>query len=134
MRHCTLLIALAATLAGPVHAAELKYKQRLLGELAKQVPQLLKQFDARSGHFGGGIWICNDQNLMYPLAVAYATPGPGNRYYRDRQLLEVVMKAGDELIADMDGRGQWMFRKKDGSTWGMIRMCRSSRVGSAVSP
>jgi len=60
---------------------------------------------------------------MYPLAVAYATRDHGNRYYQDRGLLEVIMKAGDALIADMDGRGQWMFRKKDGSTWGMTRKC-----------
>ena len=32
------------------------------------------------------------------------------------------MKAGDALIDDMDAQGQWVFRKKDGSTWGMISM------------
>jgi hypothetical protein len=123
MRCYTLLIVLAAAVAGSAQSAELKYKQRLLAELAKQVPAILKQNDAQTGRFGRGIWICDDQNLMYPLAVAYATPGSGNRYYHDRAVLEVLMKAGDALIADMDDRGQWMFRKKDGSTWGMTRKC-----------
>jgi hypothetical protein len=123
MRYCTLAVALVAAVVGPAQSAELKYKQRLLPELVKQVPQLLKQYDARTGHFGSGIWISTDQNLMYPLAAAYATSGSGNRYYHDRALLEVVMKAGDALAADADAKGQWLFRKKDGSTWGMTRMC-----------
>ena len=88
MRYCTLLVALAAAVARPAQAAELKYKQRLLADLVKQVPQLLKQYDAQSGRFGRGIWVCDNQNLMYPLAAAYATPGPGNRYRTIPRLLK----------------------------------------------
>ena len=47
---------------------------------------------------------------------------PINRYYRDPKLLDVIVKAGDSLIENMDGKGQWIFFKKDGSTWGRIWM------------
>lgn len=103
------------------HAAEeLTYKRQLLDVLVRQVPELLETYDAQTGHFGRGIWICTDQNLMYPLAVAYAYKGGGNPYYKDKKLLEVIIKAGDALIEDADEDGKWEFRKKDGSTWGKI--------------
>jgi len=115
--------ALAAIIVARAAAAEeLTYKDRLPGVLEKRVPGILKTFDPGTGRFGSGIWICGDQEQMYPLAVAYARSVPGSRYHQDARLLEVIMKAGDALIADMDERGQWMFRKKDGSTWGKIWM------------
>jgi hypothetical protein len=116
---CLSLIAVAVPSAG---AADLAFKQRLLKDLVAQVPGVLKSFDPKTGRFGRGIWICGDQQAMYPLAAAYASSGPGNRYYKDARLLETIIKAGDALIDDMNDQGQWMFRKKDGSTWGMIRM------------
>ncbi len=116
----TALVALL--IAFSAHAAELKYKDRLLGELVKKVPGILKTFDPKTGRFGSGIWICQDQHPMYPLAVAYASPGDGNRYHKDPKLLEVIIKAGDPLIENMDEQGRWIFEKKDGSTWGMIWM------------
>ncbi len=119
---CALLASLAIHTA---HAEELRFKQRLLDDLVQQVPDILKTYDATTGRFGRGIWICNDQQAMWPLAVAYATRAAGdsaNRYYHDPKLLEVIVKAGDALIADMNPKGQWVFRKKDGSTWGDIHM------------
>lgn len=113
---------LAASVRGRAEGAELKYKERLLTELVRHVPQLLKSYDSKTGSLGTGLWTCSDQNLMYPCAVAYATPGAGNRYYKSRELLEVIVKAGDCLIANANAKGQWMFTKKDGSTWGMIWM------------
>jgi hypothetical protein len=101
---------------------ELKYKYRLVNVLVKSVPELLATYDAGTGRFGKGIWICTDQNRMYPLAVAYAYSSPNNPYHKDSKLLDVIMKAGDALIDDADERGQWVFRKKDGSTWGSIWM------------
>ena len=99
---------------------ELSYKKQALEALVKQVPKLLAAYDAETGHFGRGIWISTDQNRMYPLAVAYAYKGEGNRYYKDKDLLKVIIKAGDALIEDADENGKWEFRKKDGSTWGKI--------------
>lgn len=114
----TLTLALSQSAA----AAELKFKERALTDLVKQVPRILKTYDPKSGRFGSGIWICNDQQVMYPLAAAYATAGAGNPYHKDAKLLDVIMTAGDALIQDMNANGQWMFRKKDGSTWGYIHM------------
>lgn len=102
--------------------AELKYKDRLLEELVADVPGILKSFDQETGRFGSGIWICRDQHPMYPLAVAYTAKAEGNRYYQDPELLKVIVKSGDPLLENMDERGQWVFAKKDGSTWGKIWM------------
>ncbi len=66
------LIAIVATLvAAPAGAADLTFKKSLVGNLIKQVPAILKTYHAESGRFGSGIFICSDQNVMYPLAVAY---------------------------------------------------------------
>ena len=123
---CTALIALALLAIlpdqAPLAAAGLEYKDRLLAELAARVPAILKTYDPATGRFGSGIFICGDQHPMYPLAVAYSTKAQGNRYYKDPKLLAVIAGAGDALIADADQRGQWVFRKKDGSTWGKIWM------------
>ena len=118
-----LLTAVAGLLLfASADAADLVYKERLLGELVKQVPGILKTFNPETGTFGSGIWICRDQHAMYPLAVAYASEGKNNPYYHDPKLLEVIAKSADPLIENMNDQGQWVFRKKDGSTWGNIWM------------
>ena len=117
------LIVIPALLATvPAEAAELKFRDEIVPVLVRRVPEILKSYDSETGHFGHGIWLCTDQNHIYPLAAAYAYEAPGNTYYRDKDLLEVIMKAGDALIDDMDEMGRWEFRKKDGSTWGMTLM------------
>lgn len=105
-----------------VRAEQLEFKERALADLVKQVPGILQAFDAKTGRFGSGVWICQDQEQMYPLAAAYAAPAKNNPYHKDPKLLEVIIQAGDALIQDMNAEGQWVFRKKDGSTWGNIRM------------
>lgn len=115
-------LASALILALPGQAEELRYKAEVLSRLVQKVPSILASYDANTGRFGTGIWICLDQHPMYPLAVAYATAGPGNRYYKSPELLRVIIKAGDLLIEKADGQGRWVFQKKDGSTWGMIWM------------
>jgi len=103
-------------------AEVLCYNERLLKVLVKQVPKLLRVFDPQTGHFGREIWLSTDQNRMYPLAVAYTYQSQDNAFYQDKKLLEVIIKAGDALIKDADEKGRWVFRKKDGSTWGKIWM------------
>jgi len=116
------LILGLADVVNAADVADLEYKDRLLASLVEKVPSILDTFDSESGRFGTGIWTCRDQHPMYPLAVAYATPSDGNRYYHDPKLLEVIVKSGDPLLENMDERGRWVFAKKDGSTWGMIWM------------
>lgn len=120
---CRVLTVVAVfCVCGLASPADLKYKNQLSGQLVEEVPKILESYDPETGRFGKGIWICNDQNRMYPLAVAYAYKAYGNRYYKDKNPLEVIMKAGDALIEDADEKGRWEFRKKDGSTWGKIWM------------
>ncbi len=123
LRSILVLIILLSSLAVCSAIAEqLKFKDQALEDLVKQVPGILETFDAKTGRFGSGVWICQDQEQMYPLAAAYAIPGKNNPYYKDPKLLQIIIQAGDALIDDMNAEGQWVFRKKDGSTWGLIRM------------
>lgn len=105
-----------------VRAEELVYKEDLVPLLVKRVPGILETFDPETGRFGEGIWICRDQDVLLPLAAAYAIPHASNPHHKDPELLETIIAGGDALIEEADDRGKWMFRKKDGSEWGMIWM------------
>ncbi|MBQ9367499.1 MAG: hypothetical protein IJT83_06945 [Victivallales bacterium] len=91
-------------------------------KLVEAVPKVLKQYHPETGYFGSEPWVCNDQNNMFPLAVAWWVESKENPYYHSPELLKVIVKAGDALIDDMDEKGMWLFRKKDNSTWGMVHM------------
>jgi hypothetical protein len=100
------------------------FKKEMLPAVVKAVPGILKSQDPKTGQFGSGTWIVTDQNVMYPLAVAWATKieGVDNPYYHDQKVLDAIMAGGDALIAAQDPKGMWTFRKKDNSTWGQIYM------------
>jgi hypothetical protein len=118
-------VRLAATfglLASALFAAPVSFKDRCLADLVAEIPGILKSQDRATGRFGKGIWIVTDQNLMLPLAAAWSFRHAGNPYYHKPALLDAIMAAGDALIEDQDSKGQWVFRKKDGSTWGKIYM------------
>ena len=100
--------------------SELRFKEDFLKRLVAAVPDILKTQDPKTGRFGQGVFIVGDQHPIYPLAVAWATQSEGNPYYHDQGVLKAIMDGGDALIADADQNGLWVFRKKDGSTWGMI--------------
>ena len=82
MRRICLTLGLVFALSAIGNGADLQYKDRLLQELVQDVPGILKTFDAETGRFGSGIWICRDQHAMYPLAVAYTTEGRGEPVLR----------------------------------------------------
>ncbi|MGE4563628.1 MAG: hypothetical protein AB7F32_02050 [Victivallaceae bacterium] len=94
----------------------------LLAGLVNSVPAILKSFDPATGEFGTKPWISTDQNVLFPLAVAWAAQSPKNPYYHDPKLLEVIGKGGEKLVDAQDAKGMWVFRKKDNSTWGDIHM------------
>jgi hypothetical protein len=108
--------------ASCLSAGDVVFKKRCLDDLIGQVPSVLASQDSRTGRFGTGIWIVTDQNVMLALAAAWSTESASNPYYHDAKLLDSVMAAGDALIDDADAEGKWVFRKKDGSTWGKIYM------------
>ncbi|HET6453111.1 MAG TPA: hypothetical protein VFI02_01785 [Armatimonadota bacterium] len=118
-----LLVMLTTLILGATaRAEELKFKEDFLRRLIADVPTIMKDQDPKTGRFGEGIWTVNDQNSMFPLAVAWATKSDDNPYYRDPKVLKAIVLAGDALIADANDKGQWEFRKKDGSTWGPTYM------------
>src|SRR5207248_2800188 len=82
-------------------AEELKFKDDFLARLVKDVPKILKTQDKSTGRFGSGVFIVTDQNVLFPLAAAYATKRDGveNPYYHNPELLDAVMAGGDALIA-----------------------------------
>ncbi|MDH7602225.1 MAG: hypothetical protein QHI38_08775 [Armatimonadota bacterium] len=103
-------------------ADELHYKELALKSLIQAVPSILKTYDSATGRFGTGVWICTDQNVIYPLAAAWAIESEENPYYHDAELLKAIIAGGNALIEDAGPDGSWVFRKKDNSTWGTIRM------------
>jgi len=94
----------------------------LVKQLASQVQGILDSQDPATGRFGTQPWICTDQNVLLPLAVAWATEHPDNPWYHDAKVLTAIMAGGDALVDDQDAKGMWIFRKKDNSTWGQIHM------------
>lgn len=94
----------------------------LLAGLVNSIPAILKSFDPATGEFGSKPWISTDQNVLFPLAVAWSTQSPKNPYYHDPKLLEIIGKGGEKLVDAQDAKGMWIFRKKDNSTWGDIHM------------
>ncbi len=116
----TMLLILA--LLPALHADEWNPRERFLKSLVKDVPAILKSQHRETGRFGTEPWICGDQNVMFPLAAAWAVKDKSNPYYHDPVVLEAIMKGGDALIADQDNNGMWTFRKKDNSTWGQTLM------------
>lgn len=98
---------------------------RLWPELVAAVPGILASQDRTTGRFGTEPFIVQDQNLLWPLALVWATPSTESRpnpYAGDPTVLAAVVAGGDALIDVSDANGQWEFRKKDNSTWGQIHM------------
>jgi hypothetical protein len=105
-----------------IHADQLKFKQSFLPYLVRAVPEILKTEDPDTGHFGEGIWIVTDQNVVFTLAAAWSYKSDDNPYYHDSKVLNAIIAGGDAMIAAQDQNGMWEFRKKDNSTWGQIYM------------
>ena len=90
----------------------------LLKSLVGAVPKYLQDYHPQTGRFGTEPWICLDQNLIFPLAAAWAIEDENNPWYHDQKVLQAIAGAGEALLRAQDKDGKWTFRKKDGSTWG----------------
>ena len=109
-------------ISGSAGADDLTFKERALKQVIDGVPSILKTYNPATGRFGSGPFVVRDQHPLLPLAVAYSTPSPRNPYYKNPSLLDVLMSAGDALIAAQDRQGRWRYDKKDGSYWGQVYM------------
>src|SRR5689334_3394817 len=78
------------------------FKREFLPALQDAIPKILRGQDKSTGKFGSGLWLPGDQNVIYPLAVAWAINEPANRFYHDPRLLEAIMAGGDALIGAQD--------------------------------
>jgi len=109
-------------------------KQRILQVMAEGVTDRLPQFDPATGRFlqepdgppAPGArpdeigWCVINQDIIYPLAVLYTTPGTS--FYGDRRILEMVQRGGDAIRDFQYPDGQVEFLKIDGSRWGPTYM------------
>ena len=95
-------------------------RRYLLERLVAGIPEILAGFHPETGCFGTEPWICNDQNVVFPLAVAWSTEDDDNPYYHDEQILHTIAKGGEVLTREQDEDGAWLFLKKDYSTWGQV--------------
>ncbi len=116
------VVLLAVLVAGALRADELRFKQAFLPHLVRGMSDILKSFNPDTGHFGEGVWIVTDQNVVFTLAAAWSYKSDDNPYYHDAKVLNAIIAGGDALIAAQDQNGMWEFRKKDNSTWGQIYM------------
>jgi len=122
-----LLILGAMTVMSCAGAADVGWttwppRDYLLKSLVERVEGVLNTQDLETGRFGTQPWICTDQNVLFPLAVAWATEDEGNPWYHSDRVLQAIAKGGEALVDDQDDKGMWIFRKKDNSTWGQIHM------------
>ncbi len=109
-------------------------KQRMLQAMVEGVEARLPGFQERTGRFlsePDGPWAPGakpedigwgvvNQDIIYPLAVLYTTPG--TRYYGDRATLEMALRGGDAIRDFQYPDGQVEFLKVDGSRWGPTYM------------
>ncbi len=92
----------------------------LLERLLAGIPEIMESFHPETGRFGTDPWICNDQNVLFPLAAAWAIDNDANPYFHDDEVLNAIARGGEALVEDQDDDGAWIFRKKDNSTWGQV--------------
>ena len=107
---------------GPIRHWPPGAREYLLKSLTEAVPKYLDSYHADTGKFGTEPWICTDQNLIFPLAAAWAIQDEKNPWFHSDKVLQAVAGGGDALVSETDKNGQWIFRKKDNSTWGQIYM------------
>jgi hypothetical protein len=115
-------VLVMSCLSTPAQEASWPDRAWLLDSLVQAVPGILKSQDAATGRFGRKPWICTDQNVLFPLAVAWSIDSPKNPFHHDPELLAAICRGGEALVDDQDKDGKWTFRKKDNSTWGQIHM------------
>lgn len=90
--------------------------------LVDDVPGYLRTYRPESGRFGTEPWVCTDQNVIFPLAVAWALDDPDNPYHHSEEVLAAIAGGGEALVDAQDEVGRWRFDKKDGSYWGQTHM------------
>jgi len=78
-------------------------RKQVLGLLAEGVEAAVESFDRRTGRFlaDNGGWAVTRQDVIFPLALLYVTPGTVR--HGDRKILELCLRGGDALRQVGDG-------------------------------
>ena len=109
-------------------------RELILQVMAEGVAKLLPSFNEETGRFlsepdgpptpGAKAedigWCVMNQDILYPLAVLYTTPG--TRLYQDGDILDKALRAGDAIRDFQEADGRVEFLKIDGSRWGPTYM------------
>lgn len=105
-------------------------KDSCLRSMVVGAPKLLERFDKHTGrcmspgYTGPGKgWATRSQELIYPLAVLWATQHKDNPYYQSEELLEVIQKGGDALMDVQHPDGRMDYIAADGSFYGLTYYC-----------
>jgi len=97
-------------------------RRYLIDSLVDDVPGILEAYHPETGRFGTEPWICGDQNVIFPLAVAWSLEDASNPFHHSDEVLAAIAGGGEALVDAQDENGRWRFDKKDGSYWGQIHM------------
>lgn len=103
-----------------LNAASLR--RRILARFAPGVPGAAASLDRKSNKFlaANGGWAVTRQDIMFPLALLYTTPG--TKHHRSPAVLDLATRGGDGLHGMQGPAGDWEFVKVDGSSWGRVFM------------
>ncbi|MFC1582080.1 hypothetical protein ACFL4W_00945, partial [Planctomycetota bacterium] len=98
-------------------------RKKILKCLARGVDKAIEEFDPKSGRFlaPNGGWGVTMQDKMYSLAVLHTAPE--SPYHKNKNILNMALRAGDAVRDWQDPQGRVEFIKPDGSRWGMTYMC-----------
>jgi hypothetical protein len=109
-------------------------RKHILGVMAEAVDERIPDFDEKTGRFHSELegppapgakpedigWFIVNQDIIYPLALLYTTPG--TRYHGDSAILNMALRGGDAIRDFQYPDGKVEFLKVDGSRWGPTYM------------
>ncbi len=106
-------------LSQSIVGGRIQFRQNLIEILESKVDSILSSSHP-DGRFGTEPWIVRDQDVMLTLALLYTCEE--SEHFKSPKLLETIAAGGRCLRNRQDEKGMYVFRKKDGSEWGMIYM------------
>lgn len=109
-------------------------KAHILKNMSEAVTKFLPDFQEDTGRFLSELegppapgakpedigWFIVNQDIIYPLALLYTTPG--TRFHGDAAILNMALRGGDAIRDFQYPDGKVEFLKVDGSRWGPTYM------------
>lgn len=109
-------------------------RQHILSVMSEAVTRFFPDFDEETGRFHSELegppapgarpedigWFIVNQDIIYPLALLYTTPG--TRFHGDTTILNMALRGGDAIRDFQYPDGKVEFLKVDGSRWGPTYM------------